>query len=200
MDPSDIAEPQRWWRSPARILLIALLVAIVLILGRWAAAFFALGAQFGWGYDQRQFDDLEAAFERDPSVFAAVDAQMREYVDEHPDAVRISWSGERFCAYEPGENPVTAECEPADKSDQAAYEALPAASSVVSQAKDPGRIFFTFNQNDPPMYRIMRASEDFDVEAYADERGFRATRELTPGWTILGPISDEDLEDQQWEW
>jgi hypothetical protein len=45
----------------------------------------------------------------------------------------------------------------------------------------------------------MRAPEDTaeEAEEYADAHGFRSTRLLGPGWTILGPIDDVGREEKQ---
>jgi hypothetical protein len=45
----------------------------------------------------------------------------------------------------------------------------------------------------------MRAPEDTaeEAEEYADAHGFRSTRPLGPGWTILGPIDDIGREEKQ---
>ncbi|WP_399094877.1 hypothetical protein ACGH2B_26455 [Streptomyces sp. BBFR2] len=69
----------------------------------------------------------------------------------------------------------------------------------MRQSKDDGRTFFRFYGDDPPRYTIMHAPDGTDAAAYAEDRGFRSTRSLKPGWTALGPIPDIDREDDQWE-
>lgn len=79
------------------------------------------------------------------------------------------------------------------------HGALPNADVIVRQGKDDGRTFFRFCGDDPPRYTIMHAPSGTDVKAFAEDRGFRSSRALEPGWTLLGPIPDEDREDEQWQ-
>lgn len=43
--------------------------------------------------------------------------------------------------------------------------------------------------------RLQQEAEE--AEEYADAHGFRSTRPLGPGWTILGPIDDIGREEKQ---
>ncbi|MFI0976250.1 hypothetical protein ACH4SP_04370 [Streptomyces sp. NPDC021093] len=78
-------------------------------------------------------------------------------------------------------------------------DALRGVDVIVRQSKDDGRTFFRFYGDDPPRYTIMHVSDGTDVAAYAKDRGFRSTRSLKPGWTLLGPIPEVHREDDQWQ-
>ncbi|GAA2310813.1 hypothetical protein OKJ48_06735 [Streptomyces kunmingensis] len=198
MVPSEALESQRrrWRRSPGRVLLVTLIVVAVLFLAWRVVVLGALEAQFGSGYDDRRFSKLEKQFDSRQAAFAEADARMRELLAAHPRAERIGWSQALICVRDAGQ---AASCKPTTPEDQATYEALPGVDVIVHQAKDAGRTFFRFYGDDPPRYTIMHASDSTDVAAYAEDRGFRSTRSLKPGWTILGPIPDVDREDDQWE-
>lgn len=198
MVPSNPIESQRrgWRRSPGRVLLITLIVVAMLFLAWRVAVVASLVAHFGSGFDDRRFDKLETEFDRDPAAFTAADARMRELVAAHPQAERIAWILTQICVRDAGQPDA---CEPTNPDDQATFTALPSANVIVYQAKDDGRTFFRFYGNDPPRYTIMHAPDDTDVEAFAEDRGFRSSRALEPGWTLLGPIPDLDREDKQWQ-
>lgn len=208
MVPSDAVESQRrrWWRSPGRVLLVTLIVVAALFVVCQVGVFLSLKAHFGSGFDDRRFDKLETEFDRDPAAFIAADARMRELVAAHPQAERITWDLWMICVHHagqpegPGPGRTVYGCEPTTPEDQATFAALPPyAYLIVHQAKDDGRTFFRFYHDDPPVYTIMHVSDGTDVEAYAEDRGFRSSRALKPGWALLGPIPDLDRENEQWQ-
>ncbi len=177
-------------RSPVRIVLVTLIVVAALVVAWRVAVLGALGLHFGSGFDKKRFDRLESEFDGSQAAFAQADARMRELVAAHPRATRISWTWASIC--------VGSVCEPVTAQDKAIYLALPAADKILYQSKDAGRTFFKFFNQDPPRYTIMHAPDDTDPAAWAEERGFRSSRSLTPGWVILGPIPDLDRENDQW--
>lgn len=198
MVPSDAVESQRrgWRRSPGRVLLVTLIVVATLFLAWRVAVVLSLDAHFGSGFDDRRFDKLETEFNRRQAAFTKAEARMRELVAAHPQAQRIGWSLMLICVRDAGQADA---CEPTTPDDKATFAALPNADVIVHQAKDDGRTFFCFYLNDPPRYTIMHASDGTDVEAYAEDRGFRSSRALEPGWALLGPIPDLDRENEQWQ-
>ncbi|TDW95084.1 hypothetical protein EV137_2417 [Kribbella pratensis] len=181
-------------RSPVRIVLVTLVVVAALFLAFRVAVFWSLEAYFGSGFDHRRFDKLETAF--DHTRFSKAEARMGELVAAHPQAERIVWTHAWICVRDPGRAEV---CKRTTPGDQATYLALPSADRIVHQAKNQDRTFFCFYGEDPPRYTIMHAPDGTDVEEFADDRGFRSTRALEPGWTILGPIPDLDRETAQWQ-
>lgn len=185
---------RRWLRSPIGVLVVVLLVGAGLFLAWRVVVFGSLELHFGSGYDKKRFDKLEHRFEQGQEAYARADARMRELAAAHPQAERISWSRPWICVREPGR---ADDCKPATPEDEATYLALGGVDVIVHQAKDAGRTFFRFYGEEPPRYTIMNAAGDPDPETYADDRGFRSTRSLTPGWTILGPIPEIDLETAQ---
>jgi hypothetical protein len=197
-DATDPIQRRRW--PPGRMLPIlysVLVVATVLALAWYLLLSSSFSAHFGSDLDDRRFDELETEFERDHAAFLAAEKRMRELVAAHPDAARIGWSLSLICVRDP--NPTTDDaCDETGTADQALFEALPDVDVVVHQGKDDGLLFFRFFANDPPDYTIMLSSRDVDPLAFANDRGFRAARELEPGWAILGPIEDIDRADEQW--
>ncbi|MHC5257578.1 hypothetical protein ACYSUO_06820 [Streptomyces sp. UC4497] len=189
-------ERRRRRRSPGRVLLVTLIVVAALFLAWRVVVIGVLEAHFGSGFDDRRFDKLETEFDRREAAFAKADARMRALVAAHPRAERITWIPEVICVRDTGRPEA---CRPTTRQDRAAYGALWGVDVIVHQSKDKGRTFFRFYGNDPPRYTIMHASEGTDAESYAEDHGFRSTRSLKPGWTILGPIEDLDREDAQWQ-
>ncbi|WIM92696.1 hypothetical protein ACTOB_004649 [Actinoplanes oblitus] len=184
-------KPQRRGRrSPVRIVLVTLIVVAALVVAWRGAVLGALELHFGSGFDKKRFDRLESEFDRSPAAFTQADARMRELVAAHPQAPRVSWTRALVC--------VGDVCEHATAKDKAIYEALPDVDLIVYQSKDSGRTFFRLFMQDPPRYTIMHAPGDTDPAAWAENRGFRSIRSLTPGWVILGPIPDVDRENDQW--
>ncbi|MFI6090614.1 hypothetical protein [Streptomyces sp. NPDC051218] len=198
MARSDALELERRLRrrSPGRIVLVTLIVVAALILAWRVVAFGALEKYFGSGFDDRRFDKLETEFDHRRRAFAQADARMRELAAAHPRAERIGWSLALICVRDAGR---AESCEPTTPRDQATYEALGGVDVIVRQSKDDGRTFFRSYADDPPRYTIMHAHDGTDVAAYANDRGFRSTRSLKPGWVILGPIPDVDRENAQWQ-
>jgi hypothetical protein len=204
--PSDAVESQRrgGWRSPGRVLLVTLIVVLVMLIvvatlfWAWRVAIVrSLETHINGGFDNRRFDKLETEFDRRQAAFTKAEARMRELVAAHPQAERIGWTLMSICVGDPRQ---AGACEPTTPDDRATFAALPPyAYLIVHQAKDPGRTFFRFYHDDPPVYTIMYAPDGTDVEAYAEDRGFRTSRALKPGWTLLGPIPDEDRENEQWQ-
>jgi hypothetical protein len=193
-------------RSPGRVLLVTLIVVAALFLASRVVVFGALEAHFGSGYDDRRFDKLETQFDHRQAAFAKADARMQELAAAHPEAERITWGLTMICVHHagqaegPGPGRTVYGCKPTTPEDQATFAALPPyAYVIVHQAKDDGRTFFRFYHDDPPVYTIMHVSDGTDVAAYAKDRGFRSTRSLKPGWALLGPITDVDREDDQWQ-
>jgi hypothetical protein len=122
---------------------------------------------------------------------------MRQLAAAHPQAQRIGWTLTGICVSEAGQADA---CELTTPDDRATFAALPTNTAVVvPQAKDPWRTFFRLFANHPLRYAIMHAPDGTDVKAYAEDRGFRGSKALKPGWAILGPIPDEDREDEQWQ-
>lgn len=150
---------------------------------------------FDADYDHREMDRIERAFEGDREAFEAAVARMQEFVADHPDAEQIGWTGHFLCL-------TTLEagyaCEDGEAADLELIRRVPGIDGVVYQVKDGDRVYFRFNLNHPPVYHLMFAPDDPDPESFADDRGFRAHRELSDGWTLLGPIEDRDQEDAQW--
>ncbi|MEU8891537.1 hypothetical protein [Streptomyces sp. NPDC048442] len=198
MVPSDALEPERRRRrrSPGRIVLVTLIVVAALFLVWRVVVLGVLEAHFGSGFDDRRFDKVETQFAHSRAAFAKADARMRELAAAHPQAERIGWSLTLICVREAGR---AESCKQATAGDRAAYEALRGVDVIVHQSKDPGRTFFRLYGNDPPRYTIMHVSDGTDAVAYAKDRGFRGTRSLRPGWTLLGPIPDVEREDDQWQ-
>ena len=183
-------------RSPGRILLVTLIVMAMLFLAWRVAVVGALEAHFGSGFDDRRFDKLETEFDHRQAAFGKAEARMRELVAAHPQAERIGWSMAWICVRDAGQAEA---CKPTTPDDQATYGALWGTDVIVHQAKDEGRTFFRVYGNDPPRYTIMHVADGTDVEAFADDRGFRSSRALEPGWALLGPIPDLDRENEQWQ-
>jgi hypothetical protein len=196
--PSDAVASQRRGgrRSPGRVLLVTLIAVATLFLASRVAVVLSLVTHFSSGYDDRQFDKLETQFDHRQAAFAKADARMRELAAAHPQAERIAWTLALICVRDAGQAEA---CKPTTPEDQATFAALRGADVIVHQAKDDGRAFFRFYGDDPPRYTIMHAPDGTDVKAYAEDRGFRGSRALKPGWAILGPIPDEDREDEQWQ-
>lgn len=182
-------------RSPVRILLITLVVVAALFLGFRVAVFGMLEVHFGSGFDHRRFDKLETEFDHTREAFSKADARMGELAAAHPQAERIVWTRAWMCVLDAGRAEV---CQRPAPDDEAMYLALPSTDRIVRQAKDQERTFFCFYGEDPPRYTIMHVSDGTDVDAFADDRGFRSTRSLEPGWALLGPIPDIDRENAQW--
>ncbi|MFD7296411.1 hypothetical protein ACFV9W_24255 [Streptomyces sp. NPDC059897] len=199
MGRSDSLELERRARrrSPGRILLVTLIVVAAGVLAWRVAVFAMLGWHFGSGFDERRFDKLEQRIEPRQAAFARADARMRQLAAAHPDAEVITWIQPRVCVREAGR---PEECEPTTPRDQATYDALWGTDVILYQSHDKGRVFFRFYGNDPPIYTLMHAPADTDPDSYADTRGFRSTRSLSPGWTLLGPIPDEGEDDRQWQY
>lgn len=95
---------------------------------------------------------------------------------------------------EPGESMA---CADTDADDQELFQALPNVSTVVFQRKDPTKVFFRLHTEDPPVFHFMYAPDESDPAAYAQAAGFRASRQLDDGWTVLGPIDDQNDYDTQ---
>lgn len=146
-------------------------------------------------FDNRRFDQLEAAFEEDLASFEAAVARMEDLVGANPAADRVTWTLKDSCVTMPGGTP---ECTDTGTDDQQRFAALPNPSAIVYQAKDGQRIFIRFHMNDPPMYHLMYALDDTNPRAFAESREFRSHRKLNDGWTILGPISDGQRYEDQW--
>ncbi|MFE9839117.1 hypothetical protein ACFYP4_28870 [Streptomyces sp. NPDC005551] len=184
-------------RSPGRVLVVTLLVVTAGYLAWRVAVLAGLEAHFGSGFDEQRFNRLQQEYDRREDAFARADARMRKLVAEHPRAERIDWSRYRTCVREPGRPSDT--CTTTPPRDQKVYDALWGVSVILHQRKDEGRTFYRFYHEDPPRYTIMRAPEDTaeEAEEYADAHGFRSTRPLGPGWTILGPIDDISREEKQ---
>lgn len=185
-----------WLPSALLVLLVTLIVVATLFLVWRVAVVRSLEAHFGSGFDDRRFDELETEFDRRQAAFTKAEARMRELVAARPQAERIGWSLMLICVRDAGQADA---CEPTNPNDQATFAALSNADVIVHQAKDDGRTFFRFYGNDPPRYTIMHVPDGTDVEAFAEDRGFRSSRALEPGWALLGPIPDEDREDEQWQ-
>lgn len=181
-------------RSPARILLVTLLVVAVLVLVWWGVVVRLLGVTFGSGFDAKRLDALEAEFRRDPSAFRDVDARMQGLVAEHPGAERITWTRNQVCVRDAAGKRT---CEEASAADQEAFVALPSANVVLYQEQDERFTFVRFFQDDPPRLTVMHAPPGVDGAEYADEHGFREARDLGAGWTLLGPIPDAARERDQ---
>jgi hypothetical protein len=184
-------------RSPGRVLVVTLLVVTAGCLAWWVAVLAGLEAHFGSGLDEQRFNRLQQEYDRHEDAFARADARMRKLIAEHPRAERIAWSQYQTCVREPGRPSDT--CTTTTPPDQEVYGALWGVSVILYQSKDEGRTFYRFYHEDPPRYTIMRAPEDTaeEAEEYADAHGFRSTRTLGPGWTILGPIDDVGREEKQ---
>jgi len=194
-DAAESLRPRRR-RSPSRILFVTAIVGVALFLVWRLVVFGVLEAHFGIGFDDRRFDELQTRFEHRQAAFAEADARMRELVAAHPRAERIGWSQALICIRDAGRADA---CKPTTPRDRATYGALRGVDVIVHQSKDKGRTFFRCYGDDPPRYTIMHASAGADVDAYAEDRGFRSTRPLKPGWAILGPIPDVHRENDQWQ-
>ncbi|MBO0921984.1 hypothetical protein J1G42_14250 [Cellulomonas sp. zg-ZUI222] len=178
-----------------RVALVAVLVVVALATAVAYLAFDALEANLGSGVDERRLDALETGFEHDPAAFERAAARMQELVAEHPGAAEIAWTLALVCARSSTGDDV---CEDAGAADRALFARLPRNAYLVEhQAKDPGRTFFRFFLEDPPTYTVMYAPGDADPQRFADDRGFRAHRALEPGWTLLGPVPDDQRETEQ---
>ncbi|MFC6019833.1 hypothetical protein ACFP2T_26965 [Plantactinospora solaniradicis] len=190
------SQRRRWWHSPGRVLLVTLIVVATLFLAGRVAVVGSLEYHFGAGFDDRRFDELETEFDRGQAAFVKAEARMRELAAAHSQAERIGWSLMLICVRDAGRADA---CEPTTPDDQATFAALPGADVIVHQAKDDGRTFFRCYGDEPPRYTIMHAPDGTDVEAFAEDHGFRSSRALKPGWALLGPIPDVDREDEQWQ-
>ncbi|MFE4250698.1 hypothetical protein ACFRU3_14560 [Streptomyces sp. NPDC056910] len=196
-DALELERRRRRRRSPGRILLVTLIVVAAAVLAWRVAVFAMLGWHFGSGFDERRFDKLEQQIDHRQSAFAKADARMRQLAAAHPKAEVITWIQARICVRDPGR---PEECDPTTPKDKATYDALWGTDVILHQSHDKNRVFFRFYGNDPPIYTLMHAPADTDTESYADARGFRTTRSLGPGWTLLGPIPDLDRENKQWQY
>lgn len=149
----------------------------------------------GSGQDKRRFDDVEAAFDADPSAFTAAAAHLDELRTENPGAQEVSWGlGVTYVADADGRD-IWGDATPAEAQ---LFDPLPGTTNTVfAYAKDPGRVFFSFNHEDPPMVYLMYAPDDSDPGAFAAERGFRSSRVIGDGWTLLGEIDDRDRRMEQ---
>lgn len=196
--PFDVLESGRRHgrRSPGQILLITLIVVPALLLVWRVVVLGVLDAHFGSGYDDRRFDALESRFDHRQAAFTEADARMREMLAAHPRAERIGWSQALICVRDAGR---ADSCKPTTPQDRAVYGALRDVDVITRQSRDEGRTFFRFYGDDPPRYTIVHAPDGADMAAYTEDRGFRSTRPLKPGWTILGPIPDVEREDDRWE-
>ncbi|WP_028046015.1 hypothetical protein [Cellulomonas sp. URHE0023] len=183
-------------RQAVRVALVAMLLVVAVLIGRAALALYALDANLGGGVDESRFDALEAGFDHDPGAFDAAAARMQELVAAHPEATRVGWSLALVGVSSSAGDDVF---EDAGAADQALFAGLPhEAYVVVHQAKDPDRTFFRFFHDPGPSYTVMYAPEDADPQRFADDRGFDGYRSLGPGWTLLGPIPDDQRESEQW--
>ncbi|MFI5659997.1 hypothetical protein [Streptomyces sp. NPDC051684] len=184
-------------RSPGRILLVTLIVVAAGILAWRVAVLCMLGWHFGSGFDERRFDKLERQIEHRQAAFAKADARMRQLAAAHPKAEVITWIQPRICVRQPGRRE---ECDPTTARDKATYDARWGTDVILHQSHDEDRVFFRFYGNDPPIYTLMHTPADTDADAYADPRGFRTTRSLGSGWTLLGPIPDPGQDSKQWQY
>jgi hypothetical protein len=150
--------------------------------------------------DDARFDELQAAFTAEPAVFEAAVDVMAALVADEPTAARIGYSLSLVCVLPEGKTraSVEADCRETDAAEEAVFRALPNTNGIVYQAKDGERHIFRFSLDQPPSYHIMCAPGDNDPGAFADDRGFRSSRFLGAGWSLLGPIPD--LEDRNAQW
>jgi len=152
-----------------------------------------LGGDSAW--DNREFDKIEAKFERDPTAFENAADYMDELVAANPDAQRIGWTYNMICITTPDQGKV---CNDASVQDREVFEPLPNANGIVYYPRDPDRYYIRFHLDDPPVIYVMFAPNDADPAAFAAERGFRSFREVNEDWSLLGSIVDEEKSDAQW--
>ncbi|GAB3254696.1 hypothetical protein GCM10027456_30900 [Kineosporia babensis] len=147
--------------------------------------------------DRRRFDQLEAQFEEHREAFVAGRARMRQLVAANPRAEQIVWSRTQICVHRAPPPPDGPQPDPPARGEPcrpAALEQLPGIATVTYQAKDPGRTYFRFTA---ARYTLMYSAAG-DSSGFARARGFRSSRDLEHGWTLLGPIAHPEQERSQW--
>ena len=177
---------------PTTRLGISLVVAVLTMIT--ASACGRLAGGVAGTADDPTFDRLAVEFDDNHDAFVDAADRTLTVADANPEMERIAWLVLARCMAEPGES---MNCTDTDDGDQALYQALPNVSTVVFQRRDPDRVFFRFNVEDPPVFHLMFAPDEPDPAAYAEGAGFRSHRKLDGGWTILGPIDDQDDYDAQ---
>lgn len=146
-------------------------------------------------FDNRSFDRLEVSFDESAVEFDAAAELMRDQLADVPDIEWASWSFTRWCVTRLNQ---PQECRDVSPEEEAVFNPLPNPAVIRYQAKDGDRIFFRFNVNDPPQYHVMHQGERLEQSDFVADRGFRSSRELGDGWTILGPIPEEEDFFEQW--
>ncbi len=138
--------------------------------------------------DNKEFDKIQAVYERDPGAFGDAIVHMQSLIDANPDAQRIAWTYGRVCVNVTHDDDA---CQESSPQEDAMFGALPGNTvGVIHYAKDGDRIFLHFNRPEPPVVFAMYAPSDEDPRTYGKEHGFGTFRDLGDGWSLLGDIDD----------
>jgi hypothetical protein len=138
-------------------------------------------------------DAVEKVFLENKSEYDATAAYVAQVAESEPEALRVSWTHARFCV---ANSDLKKTCrEPTE----AERELRSPAGVVVWNAKDDGRVFFSFNQEEPPLNYLMFDPQERDPQQFAREHGFTWERDLGDGWSIPGSILDDGDFDDMWD-
>jgi hypothetical protein len=174
-------------------------IAIAVVLGAGALAFALLLGSTTlslWAFqdhaEAQHIDMLEETFRDNRASFEASTAYMGELTRSEPGVVRVEWSLHEVCVRDSVLEKV---CRDSSESERA----LRAPSGpVVWQAKDDGRVFFSFNDDEHPRNFLMFDPQERDPKQFAREHGFTWERDLGEGWSIPGSIPDDEDYDDMW--
>lgn len=196
METSDevgMSRTRRVWLILAVVAaaLFGMIVVVALVLG-----------YFWWGIWQSQehgraqnVDAVEETFVDNRAGFEAAASYITELAQSEPDAIRIGWIRYEVCVID---SAMVETCRDATEAEDDLAERAWGATKVEWQAKDDGRVFFAFNNEEPPINYLMFDPQDRDAKKFAKKHGFSWERGLGDGWSIPGSIPNDDDDDAMW--
>jgi len=192
-DDAGTRRTRRIWIVPASVAAVLLGVAVIVAL--------VLGV-FWWGIWQSQehgraqnVDAVEETFRDNRAGFDATASYITELAESEPDAIRIGWPPHRICVIDAA---LEKTCRDATEAEETLEQGVPGAAMIEWQAKDDGRVFFMFNQEEPPANNLMFDPQERDAKDFAKKHGFSWERDLGDGWSIPGSIPNDDDADAMW--
>lgn len=178
-----------------------LIVVATVLLGIVGFVALLLGAAwwFAVQYDQKGREEsvavIEEAFVDHRAGFEATAAYITALSQSEPDAIEIGWTSRRIYVIDGALEETRRDATEAE--DQLRHQAR-GAILVNWQAKDDGRIFFSFRHEASPINYLMFDPQDRDAKEFAKEHGFSWERDLGDGWSIPGSIPNDDDADAMW--
>jgi hypothetical protein len=163
-------------------------LALVLVTGSTILSFWA----FDDHYRTQKADKVEQAFQDNRESFDATADYITQLAQFEPAAIEIAWTSNSVCVMDSGRART---CRDATQTE---VDLRAPASVARWQAKDDGRVFFSFNRDDPPNTYLMYDPQERDHKQFAREHGFTWERDLGDGWSIPGSIPDDDDYDDMW--